>query len=206
LSSFVPDSRFRNQRRKIGSTRARCVGLRCGNCSALMISLELTTIYRDNTVRRFAGRKFYMRASWLVLSVSWLLGASLCAQTKGGASGTPPNPVDIAVRAAQAALETQTLESRLSQSNAERLVHACSTLAELDADEHKMRCVGNPAVAWSIRFLTRTNTRISPRLVAIVRDYAKTSPPSTETPHSALSDLKDSEAQQCPARRAINRN
>lgn len=135
-----------------------------------------------------------MRAFWSVLSVSFFVGASLCAQTKSGASATPPNPLDIAVRAAQAALETQTVESRLSQSHAERLVHACSTLAELDADEHKTRCVGNPAVSWSIRFLIGPSTKISPRLVAIVRDYAKGSPPGPEASHSLLSDLKDPDA------------
>jgi len=109
------------------------------------------------------------------LAIPLLFGTALSAQDNSKIQSSPLNPLASAAGAARSALQFQQVEPRLTQAQAEQLLRACNTLAQVDADEHKTRCVGNPAVLWTVRFLSRPTTKLSPRTKESLSSYSRAS-------------------------------
>jgi hypothetical protein len=113
-----------------------------------------------------------MRRLCILASILFATAASVSAQTTAQ-SRTAPQIVNETVKAARSSLDAGNNASRLSQTDAERMIEACSGLAGLDVTEHELRCSNNPAVAWSFNYLKLPTTKLSARTRNIVLNYAR---------------------------------
>jgi len=120
-----------------------------------------------------------VRVFHFALAIPLLFGPALFAQDNSKTQSHPLSPLAVATGAARSTLQFQQVEPRLSQAQAEQLLRACSTLAQADADEYRTRCVSNPAVLWSVRFLSRPTTKLSPRMKEVLSSYSRASQGST---------------------------
>ena len=116
-----------------------------------------------------------MRIFRFALTIALLFRTALLAQDNRKTPSHPLSPLAVVSDAARSTLQFQQVEPKLSQAQAEQLLRACNTLAQVDPDKHKTRCSGNPAVLWSVRFLSRPTTKLSPRMREVLSTYSRAS-------------------------------